>query len=696
MKKVSCILYIIVCLCSIEAYATIDRGCATASAGGIYVQPSKGTIGVTGTNSCNWTLTALPADGYAFHEWVDGVTTKSRAITILDGINDIVYSSYAAKFVPAAFIDEWTSNKSMVLTTKSLNLGDATTIKIIVNSSELGSLSPTLSSKETGSWNFSLSSSLNTYAGQTLRFEFYNSSSKLIAATDTIVPYIVAGDETLSANKASVQVISGTLTIANTCTEIGILDIYPGAKVSQSYALTVDKIYMRADGPNKKYPQFYSAAAVTNNNGNIIYYDYKLNYSHYYPLALPYTVKCNKILTKAGTTPSYEVRAYNSSARASNNTGWTVLDDADEDAEISALKGYNIYAVPAKWGCARTSRPTTVTLRFPMVADLSSAYGDRKNKSVPVSKYASSYGELKNWNFICSPYLSNYTHVDDNKLALGYYDYENDQYVKKGEDQRYLTWSDYYFTGYTPGLVASTPIRAFFPYFVQLADIAGEGPYSLDFSQGAFSAPQRDWMDGEETDKTEYLLGLTLSNDNIADHTGLLYSAKFSQNYEPNADLVKIFGEQQPMTLYSLGADNEPRAFNALPVSDAFDIPVPLGYRNAPLGTMQIAFDTAQYDMSAFEAVWLTDHVMNTTVNLLDGAYTFTNTQEASDTRFAVTAAIRLTPAVTTGVEPAANIGGSSAAVYYDMLGRRVNAASAQQGVYVVIDNGTCRKEVIR
>lgn len=685
MKKyIQIILSVFVCFCPLGIYAW---ECTDYVA---FNPPSiKGKVDASST-SCTWTLTARPFSGYSFVKWSDGITDNPRSI---DVNTDVSTYTYTAEFVPAPFVDGWKAD-SIIITTPTLNLtGSTVTIKTNGTSRATG---VALASRGTGSW--SLPASLNKYEGQKLRLEFYTAGPTLIAATDTIVPYVVAGNETLSADKTSVQVVSGTLTI-NSNRKIGILDIYPGAKVSQTAALEVNGIYMRADGPLKQYPQFYSSASVTNKNSNIIYYDYALDYRRYYPLALPYTVVCSKIRTKSGTTPSYEVHWYDCDQRASNVSGWEVYNDAAVGAQITAKQGYNIYAVPAKWGCSGSSRPNTVTLRFPMTANLSSS-GDVKNKTVPVALHSNSgtNESNKNWNLIGSPYLANYTHTDDEKIALGYYVKEGDTYVKYGEGQRYVTWSDTYFASYKQDVVTSLELKPFFPYFVQLAELSGTG-IVLDFSTGtlASAAPRRAWMSSNESeDNTEYLVCLALSQGEISDRTGLLYSEQFTHSYETNADLVKIFGEQQPMSLYTIGADNEPRAFNALPVEDAATLPVPLAYRNAPLGTMQIAFDETRCDIASLEAVWLTDFTENTTVNLLKGAYEFTNDVAASDTRFAVTTVIRKTPAVATDNETA-TVSEQGSAVYYDMLGRRVSTSrSIPQGVYVVIENGNCRKEVVR
>lgn len=648
-------------------------------------------------NHCRWTLTATPNSGYYFKQWSDGTTTNPLAITIDPDGESL---DYVAEFVSGADtkIDAWKAD-SIFFTTNKANL-DNTKASIYVNG-VLNTSNITVRNLGYGRWGIKIASSLNTYKGQPLSIRFYDSSGLLIAAADDVVPYVVSSDATLSSLSLSsgtnVEVVSGTLTVSADAT-LGVLDIYPGARVKQTTGtLTVSEIIMRGDATTKQYPQFYVGGNVSNSNGDTIYYDYTLNYSHYYPLALPYTVACSQIRTKEGKTPSYEVREYDGEKRAQNVSGWKVYNDSEVDAEITAGKGYNIYAVPGKWWCT-SNRPNTVTLRFPMHADLS--LGDDETKYVAVAQYGT-IGETRrsnfNWNLIGNPYLCNYE-GDHTNLGLGYYRINKStgewESVDSVAPHRYVTWSDDNFMSYTQALVVETPLKAFYPYFVQ----AKTGD-NLSFANAnrISAAPQRSWLETEDAQPfNEVLLGFTLSQGDLRDRTGLLYGCYFTQEYEVNADLVKIFGEQQPMTIYSIGADNQPRAFNALPVEDAATMPVPLGYRNAQLGTMQIAFDAEHYDMSAFEAVWLTDHQTNTTVNLLNDAYTFTNTQEASDTRFSVTVAIRMAPAVVTDGQTAM-ISGEGSAVYYDMLGRRINSSSAMpKGVYVVIENGNCRKEIVQ
>lgn len=700
MKKRLYILFILAC-CSVSAlYA--EYKCTDYTAMNISSSPT-GSIKAS-PSGCTWTLTAVPAFGYEFYQWewgTDNVSTDNPLVrTITTGTAKY---QYEAIFTTGAFIDEWTSDGKVIVSTKSLNLTGKTVEIYSSGVLRSGATKLSLTYVGVGQWSFDVSS-LSGHVGESLLFKFYDGEDCVVAMTKGKVPFVLTTNATLSslslASGTSIHVLSGnTLTIGATAT-LGDLDIYPGAIVKQTTGtLTVDKIFMRADATTtpQKFPQFYVNGTVTNNNADTIYYDYTLDYSHYYPLALPYKVACDQIRTKYGKTPSYEVRNYNGAERAKNVSGWEVYNDVAVGAAIASGQGYNVYAVPNKWeGGDGKSRPSKVTLRFPMYANLRS--GEEATRYAPVKLYGTegvTNSANFNWNLICNPYLCDYK-SDITNLSLGYYKKNEEgewELIDGVDNHRYVTWSEDNFLSYTQALVSSTTLKAFYPYFVQ-ALAAG----SLSFAKASRipSAPQRAWMDEDEPiDNTEYPYGLILSGDNISDRTGLLYSDKFSQNYETNADLVKVFGEQQPMTIYSIGADNQPRAFNALPVEDAATIPVPLGYRNAPLGTMQIAFDAEQYDASVFDAVWLTDHQTNTTVNLLNEAYTFTNTQEASDTRFSVTVAISMTPAVVTDNE-ATTVGGQAAAVYYDMLGRRVNVATAPKGVYIVVEGGNSRKEVIR
>ena len=587
-----------------------------------------------------------------------------------------------------ATIDAWTSS-TMVVRTASQNLTGKTATIYTNGTQRATSLS--LDSIDAGIW--SVPVSLNAYAGQELLVAFYDGST-LVSVIDTVVPYIVSTDVTLSETSVpsgtDVQVISGILTVDDDAT-IGALDIYPGAKVvvESSTDLSVSCLSMRADGINNRYPQLVANGNITNANSDSIYYDYTMDYKMYYPLAVPYDVLCSAIRTRSGKVASFEVQWYNSEDRAANVSGWTVLDDQAPGATLHAGQGYIVYGVPYKWN---GTRQNTTTIRFPMKADLTSG---EQAKTVPIHLYgnAGTNASNRNWNFIANPYLATYQHDEDDELL------QTDMYIEdmsiqgpevsyttNGDGLRYVTYSKNGYRSYTQDLIENTELLPFHGYFVQAA---AEGNLIFDIDSRAQQAPRRQRSQNPTSD--ELALGIVLRSTDAADRTGLLYGADFTEAYELNADLVKMFGSAQGLSVYSI-AGSEERAFNALALTDA-NRDVPIGFRNAPPGELTFAFDSEHYDASPFEAVMLTDREQNVTVNLLNEDYTFTTAETQNDARFALHAV--LAPQTPTGLDQSAmsNLQSPIDGVY-DVLGRPVTSRNLPAGIYIIIENGQSRKEV--
>ncbi len=667
--------------------------------------PARG--GTVTATKCNytWTLTATPdtENGYQFVAWEDGSVTNPRTFDIQP--SETVQNYFALFMVPDGRIDAWAYNGLEVATntTDILDGRNTATAHIYANDELLvNNAAVTKKEGDWGRWFISFDPSvLDGHAGKELKVRVFDLCDQLSCAIDTIVPVVVTNSTMLSAlavpDGADVQVVRGLLSIDKNAI-LGELDIYGDAQVSlpSGKSLTVNHIYMRGNGLMSTFPKFSVNGKVTNKNSNTIYYDYTLDYSAYYPLALPYTVACSSIRTKTGNAPLYEVSWYNGDDRALNVSGWTVYDDTEDGAEITAGQGYSIFAVPESW---KGNMQRTVVLRFPMVANLTASTGEpEKSVSVALYNYEGVTNESnKNWNLIGNPYLTDYSPSNnENLMEVGYYipAPSGSGYIDTGEKLRYLTWSVDGNRTYIQRRITETTISAFRPYFVQ-AKVAGDLVFSRERRA---SSPNRQWMAedyDDEPERIEYELGVTLSSEAISDRTGLLYGELFTQDYEMNADLVKMFGSNQPMSFYSIGANDQPRAFNALPLAEAGQ-PVPLGFRNAPHGTMQVAFDTAHYDASMFEAVWLIDYESSEITNLLDEPYAFHNTQSSSDTRFALFASPAAKPHTPTGTDIIDR--DAQGIEVYDMLGRRVDTdcADLPQGVYVVVENGKPRKEVVK
>ena len=633
---------------------------------------------------------------YATYLWLDGVaesgTFYAPSGSVFEGqsrdashipVGWVVVDPAASKVT----IDAWTST-GMVVTTASQNLTGKTATIYTNGTQRATSLS--LDSIDAGIW--SIPASLNTYKGQKLVVAIYDGST-MVGVIDTIVPYIVTEDALLGdlsvPTNADVQVVAGTLTVEADAA-IGALDIYPDAKVvvTTGINLSVNSLTMRADGINNGYPQLVANGNIINANNDSIYYDYTVDWKQYYPLAVPYDVSCSAIRTRSGKPASFEIQWYNSEDRAANAHAWTVLDDQAPGATLHTGQGYIIYGVPYKWN---NTRQKTTTIRFPMKADLTA--GGEQAKTVPIHLYGNegTNASNRNWNFIANPYLASYRHDnEEGPLQPGTYDPDTstpevESYTPVVKPYRYVTTSYNGYRSYIQMRVKFFNMQPFHGYFVQAAE---EGILTFSIEHRAQYAPRKQPSENQTSDELE--LGIVLSGAEAEDRTGLLYGDAFTDEYELNADLVKLFGSAQGLSVYSL-ADGEERAFNALATADTYK-PVPIGFRNAPPGELTFAIDDEHYDTSVLEAVYLTDYEQGTTVNLLEEDYSFTTTVAQNDTRFALQTV--LPNKVPTDLDTITNHQSTNGR--YDVMGRPVTGNVLPAGVYIIIENGKSRKEVIQ
>ena len=223
------------------------------------------------------------------------------------------------------------------------------------------------------------------------------------------------------------------------------------------------------------------------------------------------------------------------------------------------------------------------------------------------------------------------------------------------------------------------------------------GTLTFTLTDRAQNSPGRKVQrDKVQSTNDEVAFGVLLRSGVRADRTGLLYGEAFTGAYELNADLVKMFGEGTAMTVYTL-SQGEPRAFNALPMSTIRHA-VPVGYRNAPKGELTFAFDAERYGTDGLQAVMLVDNETGKVTDLLEEDYTFTNRETGSDSRFVLYGVpAPKSSEIATGLTP--TFGGDGREVangIYDLLGRRVHGAILPPGVYIVVENGISRKEVIQ
>ena len=661
------------------------------------------------TDHYKWTLTATPAAGYQLAYWIDLYGGKSHENPMEIAINLTQPSIvWRAVFVRSnVYIHEWTRD-SLFFRSDTSNIfsyaGAGRAGICIEGEHELASPED-LDSVAPGIWTRATSAGKdnNKFAGKHMHFVMYDNCARPTAVVDTIVPVMIYGDSLSSAVNfhvdtphTSVQVFDGATLTINANTEFsGFLDIHAGGKVivQSGYTLTVEGIIMRGNGVTKKWPQLIVNGNIQNNNNDTIYYDYTLDQHAYYPLALPYDAVCAKVRNPINRKKTgYMSYAYNTTTRSGGVSGWAEFIDGAVGARFEASKGYIIYAAPAKW---KGTRQKQAILRFPMVHDFSSA--NEVQKSISIVKAAAANDIDKNWNLIGNPYLANVTlnATNDETMLSGYAkwnDSSNEYELVPDEedpDVRYITYSNNGFRTYIQSRLKGFTMLPFNCYFVQADDEASS--ITIALADRAASAPLRMYADGSKTKNIE--TGITLTQGDNSDQIGLLFG-DFTDNYELNADLAKEFGEEQPMSAYSL-MGSTPLAFQALPI-DAMARPIPLGYRKAGSGPMTFSFDDSQYNSSLVDGLWLTDVVTGQVTNLLVEDYTFTPESAQDDSRFYLSCERRKVVDVTTDVEEIEQQ--RTIIRVFDMFGRemRGDVNSLPQGVYVLMDNlGNTKKEIL-
>lgn len=680
-----------------------------------YVEKHLNGVGGTITavrnssNHCLWTLTAHPAPGYKLAYWIDLYGGKSHENPLEIAINTEQPSIvWRACFVRSnAYVHEWAGDFLFFRsdTTNIFSYAGGGNVGLCIEGVHELDASESLDSIAPGLWRRTTSASRdnNMYAGKHIHFIMYDNCSRPTAVIDTIVPVMVYGDSLASAMNfhpdsahTSVQVFDGaTLTIDENTTFSGVLDIHAGGKVvvNADVRLTTEGIIMRGNGITGKWPQLIVNGNITNNNNDTIYYDYTLDQHAYYPLAFPYDVTCAQVRNPINRkSTGYQAYKYRTSTRATGVTGWAEFNDLTEDHFVAG-NGYIIYAAPAKW---KGTRQREAIMRFPMKHSFSSA--NEVQKPISIEKAAGEKVIDKNWNLIGNPYLANVTldETDDETVLSGYAkwnDSSNEYELVRNEedpDVRYITYSNNGFRTYIQSRLKGFTMSPFNCYFVQADDKASS--ITIALADRAASAPRRNYT-SNKTETQEIETGLMLSQGDNKDHIGLLFG-NYTDSYELNADLAKEFGEEQPMSAYSL-MGTTPLAFQALSV-ESMARPIPLGYRKANMSPMTFSFDDSQYDRNLLDGLWLTDILTGQVTNLLVEDYTFTPESEQDDSRFYLSCERRKVVDVTTDVE---EINQQRRIIrVYDMFGREMHGDvnALPQGVYILMDNlGNTSKEIL-
>lgn len=337
------------------------------------------------------------------------------------------------------------------------------------------------------------------------------------------------------------------ITTNNAAGKFGKLSIYPGGKADISNAIRLAHFTMRGGyswlGGSFAMPHAKVVGNVTG-TGNQVVYDYYIDATKYYDLAVPKTMTWNPVTDDKGSDAvDLWVKQYNGATRASTGKGWVWYNWSADPLNINMGCGYLVAATP-KYG-----RPYLI-MRFPIGMTL--AADEATKDPIAVTAYGMTDGALNpgvsannaGWNLIANPFLTSYKKdadgVDGEGVAISgsiatgelVPEIKDGQPTGKyvwdetgGKNVRYVTTYDYATGSYEQHPMSSTTLEPFTGFFIQ---VAKDSYVKFDASgrQNNIIARRRvenlpDDMEigitasfGEDSDETILLLCDDLSRDN--------------------------------------------------------------------------------------------------------------------------------------------------------------------------------------
>lgn len=276
--------------------------------------------------------------------------------------------------------------------------------------------------------------------------------------------------------------------------KFGKLSVYPGGKADISKNIRLAHFTMRGGyswlGGAFAMPHAKVTGNVTG-TGNVVNYDYYIDATKYYDLAVPKTMTWVPVTDETGNESfTYWVKQYNGETRASTGKGWTWYDWSGEASSWSINMGQG-YLVAAQPPVGRNY----FIMRFPMPLTL--ATDESSKDPISVTAYGMTGGSLNpgvsannaGWNFIANPFITSYMKdadgVDGEGVAISGSiktgslepEYKDGKPTGKyvwdetgGKNVRYVTTYDYSTATYTQHPMSSTKLEPFTGFFIQVAE----------------------------------------------------------------------------------------------------------------------------------------------------------------------------------------------------------------------------------
>ena len=509
------------------------------------------------------------------------------------------------------------------------------------------------------------------------------------ATNDAIFNAIVKDDETPLHTESiercktcNVVVLSeATLTKAtdettNDVAQVHNVKVYPGGKlvipVGTNY--NVNSLSFRRQEEEVASAELKGNLNITASSDKLVYVDVRVNAENWHWFTLPYDCNIADVTWADGTPAKYGVdwflSTYDGEKRAATQSGgcWAEYHGEIIKAGVGYIVGIAGHPTKSK---------VKYELRFPMNKEVLAQEVAGTDKTVPVNAWGVDEDMRpthKGWNLVGNPYLDYYKKNNLNSFgglrlggkyflnqSTGYYEDSGEWDGVPGNLPYVVVPIDGGWSAYDQVLVSSIDLLPFTAYFVQVGNPETEDNGDLKDvlfdgdNRGRASIARRAPSSVSEQEEP-VIVGVSLTNSKgESDMTSLVIDDKYTDEYEMNADFFKWFGDYyryytKPV-LYTIGADKQQRAFNALNEEQAAK-PISMGTYTAQNGEYTFSLDRRS-DLSRVKEVWLHDATESAYVNLMQEDYSFATGKTDGTGRF--TLAVTLHPKAPTDITDGMN-----------------------------------------
>ena len=445
--------------------------------------------------------------------------------------------------------------------------------------------------------------------------------------------------------------------------------VYEGASIvipdGDDHNYTINSLSLRRKGDNVASAQVQGTGKLVLPADVPVTLNMRIDANNWHWFTLPYDCDIADVTWSDGTEAKYNtdwfLMYYDGESRAAStnphDNHWKVYNGTT----IEAGKGYIIGIT------GDLAHPNyTFELRFPMEQDVLTA--EQTNKTVALNAWgvqSDNTPNNKGWNLVGNPYLNYYKTADEYSYEglpllqyTGIDPVTGDRlYDDNGNIPFLVTPIDGGWYEYRQELASEVNMMPFTAYFVQVGDpkIHTNGQdlnASFEASnRGKKSIVRRAPREVEEIEEPIIVRVELTNSKGESDKTSLVIDDRFTNEYEMNGDFFKWFGDYynyytKPV-LYTIGADQGKRAFNALNEELAKQ-PIPMGMYAAQAGNYTFSLNQ-QFDLSRVEEVWLYDATENVYTNLMQQDYTFSTTKVNGEGRFSLS--VKMMPELSTEIE---------------------------------------------